>query len=295
MSPIRVASVFLLCLAAAIAQQATTSGEMYGNVPGFKVEVTGDHEITVTSPDGTKLLESVSLLPLGRAIVARSIPENSIERMRIEVYGVDELGNSGERTVADVSTGAEVWNQGVDRYLAAGPGEGGLFDPKTGDFAFAASNAPSRIFVLLPSSGPGLAHNQEGKGRQNGAVVFSDPNVVRQGIGNPQADRWWGICHGAAPGVVEIVLLPGPADPEALRDLFEEEMLSADVFAEKIGSDHLQKKHIGNVKYANIVLFVGGAATGGEVRDIREMTTGTDVEYRVYGPGDAHYGSGTFK
>jgi len=29
--------------------------------------------------------------------------------------------------------------------------------------------------------------------------------------------------------------------------------------------------------------------------DIRELTTGHDVEYRVYAPGDAHYGNATFK
>lgn len=29
--------------------------------------------------------------------------------------------------------------------------------------------------------------------------------------------------------------------------------------------------------------------------DTREMTTGTDVEYRLYGPGAAHWGSATFR
>jgi phage tail-like protein len=29
--------------------------------------------------------------------------------------------------------------------------------------------------------------------------------------------------------------------------------------------------------------------------DVREMTTGADWDYRVYGPGDAHYGSVTIK
>ena len=33
---------------------AETLNELYGNVEGFNVEVTGDHTITVTAPDGTQ-------------------------------------------------------------------------------------------------------------------------------------------------------------------------------------------------------------------------------------------------
>ena len=52
-----------------------------------------------------------------------------------------------------------------------------------------------------------------------------------------------------------------------------------------------------------VVDIPGAAEAGRNIReiaidelsiDVREMTTGLDVDYRVYAPGDAHYGSATF-
>lgn len=145
----------------------------------------------------------------------------------------------------------------------AGPGEGGLFDTKTGDVSL----------FFLDGTGNAQVWNQ---GSDAARYALNAHVAICQKTSIP---TWWGICHGVAPGVIEIVLLPGPVSPEALRDLFEEAMLSGERFF-AIPRDALRVQLVWNKDQTDV-----------DLHSIRETTTGTDTEYRVYGPGKAHFGS----